>query len=500
MVVEDQDSEVSQLTFSFGELELRDSNTGPKETQNEKQYHQNQIQGPFVPNPLQGLVPQEICSLALQEKENMQETSQSSGDLRSASVIDDSVTEARSASETVFAKLKNENYHLRLELTQKAQEVEGLQQKLQHFTEDPKSKSLAMPPKLGPYRVSRAAHPNLSPTRLSIENASDVDIATHFSESPYKSRSSSRQKPISTTSSEFAQVHSRQKLLLYSIVPYVERTIDAFQCSEVFGDDAKDSREKFQAFMSVDISWEQKIKLMAEVLDDLIYLQRQCIALLNRELQVKKVSSQLEFLFTVFLDPDEYGIMKQEHVSKLKKEMMDILVNLFDYDVDNSKSHTTEASSNELLQKLKKRDKTDPLYKVKKTQKIQTGLDICTDALQKYSALQFQNLKKQSRQSENTSPIVLEPNDSRRRKKSLEFIPIGYDEAMLADTPPKNVSKRQLQLKSKSSHASMLHRLKQEGQVENDPLQLFFSEFLDDAASCMNVDKAKSTVPSYTNI
>lgn len=206
-------------------------------------------------------------------------------------------------------------------------------------------------------------------------------------------------------------------------------------------------------------NWEDE-SLLANFLENLNYLQQQSTSLLNRELHFKRLSQRLEYLFTVFLDPKEYDMAPQEHIIKLKNDLLNIFIKLFD------RIPTNQQNDQELPRKE---------IRAQKIADLEKGINLCMEAMNNaYGPYRTTaESKKHSDNEEGIPDLSHFSNKEKQRLKqnrtSLEFIPIGYDENMLnTRTPqrPLKPSKRDLDITP----------VAQFRMDENDPLQKFFQE------------------------
>ncbi|CUS21180.1 LAQU0S02e07778g1_1 [Lachancea quebecensis] len=410
-----------------------------------------------------------------------------------------------------LASVRNENYHLRLELTQKSQELEALRRQMQG-PEKRKQTLIAAEELLSlkNMRAQRAWEPAGSPTRPHQSTLSECEIVTHFSGSPYKGeRVVSQQDAASQASTSNSRVHRNHNFFRNFVVPFLQRNIDAFRHSDMFCEEATRLAQKLEEFkVHGSKSKELKVQLMVEILDGLNHLQQQCVAILNRELQAKKVSSQLEFLFTVFLDPEQYGLVRQAHVDKLRQELYDIMLQLWDYDgrrpisqeVSTSRKPTPSGSPVKQIPRSGKPPKLPPqvprnmMHRLRKQPCGLAGAP--SGVFEGPGSTEFSPSKKvqaPNHLNHLNNTYTSERSRLKQNRDALEFIPIGYNEVMLSKKTPDRRPRSRPKLQE-SIHMTPLTRCaNNEEEMETDSLQVFITEFFKDTQS---QDDSTTTVVS----
>ncbi|SCU99997.1 LANO_0F04698g1_1 [Lachancea nothofagi CBS 11611] len=436
----------------------------------------------------------------------------------------DLIAPTANGSNSHLAVLKNENYHLNLELTQQRQELDNLYQKLQSLENHTEVKvSLQSVPKLD---ISNMAYSgtsndeNESPTRFHPTSLSEYEIVTHFSGSPYRGALEvSQQDTISRASTSTSHLRRNRKFLKTSVIPFLQRSIDTFQHSEIFDEDAQVLHRKLESFKNRKAGdKDTKVKLMVDILDGVNHLQQQCIAVLNRELEVKKISSQLEYLFTIFLDPEQYGLRRQDYSDALRKEMLDIMLELLAHEgnVKMMKSpprfskwkHKTSGSVPKSAERL-----TAPLLPVLPSTKASAFSSTLSSTPKHAKSVRPTSTRKTANEKESKPSDLLQmpvkfsedrqapknkhvttkeyrsafgqtyETESTRLKHDrhvLEFIPIGYDEISLSRRTPDRRSKSEVQHDKPLQMTPLAKSFRDEEQSEYDPLQAYFTEFFTD--------------------
>lgn len=515
----DQVCDISDLGNQINHLSLQDQNKTSPTAKNEgfTQNNGNKTRAfdkiAKISEPLGNSKTEE------QNKENLEQMHEDKDEVNSLltphpnySFEDGEEKEVRFDGTDVLTEMKNENCHLQLELADKEHEIESLKKALTDLQHQP-----SFNPNIVyqlPCENDKAFFINDSPTRLSLNSNPDYEVMTHFSGSPYRGfRTSSHRVPASLCSTSISRARNDHKFLSNIVLPYIQGTIDIFQNSVLFDEDIRNVGNKFHELKISERSNEYKVQLMAEILDELTYLHRQSVAVLNRELQVKKLFQKFDYLFTIFLTPEEIGTDPPEPVSRLKEELIELIIDIFEYDIDaaNKPSERDDTAEN-YLSKMKKRGHLDPVQKLKKVKMFNQGFDICTEALGKHTKKKIKHKVKSSKDSVKpfsksttdlthqnpnflATPGVDEKQRLRQHKDNLEFIPIGYYESMLSrKTPQKNVEVNEKDVLKMTPLPNAPGEENEED--ENDPLQIFFSEFLESAT---DQDDTRTTVTSISN-
>ncbi|GCF00649.1 hypothetical protein ZYGM_002290 [Zygosaccharomyces mellis] len=362
-----------------------------------------------------------------------------------------------SSDEEDLGKVKNENYHLKLAIDEKNDEIVRLHHML-HKEAYLENLHRVLPSlQSGP-----SLYPPSSPSQCEQQDEEpsivDSEVATHISTSPYKgnrARSTRTESSLATTT--ISKSKKRSKILEDHLIPFLQRSIQTFHASSIFQKESVELSEIWQ-FLAAN-NWEDE-SLLVHFLENLSYLQQQSTTLLNRELHFKKLSQHLEYVFTVFLDPKEYGMAPQEHIKKLKKDLLNILTKLFD------RIPTNRENERELFRKE---------VRAQKIAKLEEGISICSEAMNNTYGSYKANAGEENDDNEEDMPDLSyfgnkEKQRLRKNKTSLEFIPIGYDETMLNARTP------QRPLKPKQQEDLVITPITPSHKDENDPLQNFFQE------------------------
>lgn len=436
--------------------------------------HTQTYQAPMVGNDLEiDVITEKLDSLSLksagkqcriEEALNMDDEDENKDISHMSSCLMNGDLDCEVSSQEEMAKIKNDNYHLKLALVEKQEELIKMKRILEEktfmenvhqflpskfeFAETNRGVEAMYLP--APALSQEAANYHESPTKKS---ASDSGFLSHISGSPYKgTRARSFRTESSLATTRISRLRSERKLVNSAIIPFVQSIINILKCSLVFKDEGLYLQTLFDECINSNTKDEDKLP---RILNDLQFYCRQMVTLLNRELHFKEISQRLEFLFAIFLDPKEYDLQPQEHVDKLKDEIMDSLVRIFDYQADaaNKISESKLKMTGNQVEMEKYYSNTDHS---KKLRNIEEGIDLCAQAMQQtYGGrdgsggirLGTRKTHISSRPSTKSDIGILNPlpqfNNTFRERDvirgttgNLEFIPIGYDENILQATTP----------------------------------------------------------------
>ncbi|SCU91229.1 LADA_0F08812g1_1 [Lachancea dasiensis] len=416
-----------------------------------------------------------------------------------------------------LADLKNENYHLKLELTQQRQELDLLLQRIKKLEVQAEANTLEWPvvkstlPPL-PYPAGKEnviehedGRMQASESLASAQHSSlvDYEIATHFSGSPYKSNSENIQQDAdSHASSSVVGLHRNKKFFKSSVIPFLQKSIDTFQHSDVFGDDTPILQHKLDAFKNGKCTGTAKVRSMIEILDGINHFQQQCVAVLNRELENRKVSSGLENLFgrysgsqgkspncdndpkhqilSQWSEPSGTGARQQKyegsptHLSLKKFPQSSALI------AGKPVSHPEYPSKPPVLPPA-------PFFEVKSSGKPWEKYSTTPKRAIEKPQMSLEVLPKEpcriSKVTAHNSESAHDTEDSRPRyhRDQLEFIPIGFDEHLLSTI----TSDRHFTIGEEqgvSARLTPFARAAQETEENDyDSLQAYFAEFFGDS-------------------
>lgn len=408
-----------------------------------------------------------------------------------------------STSDEEMSKIKNENYHLKLALSEKDDELIKLRQAMHReaYLENLHKvlPSLQNGPQLFPQDIEELV-PDGEASIL------DSEVATHISSSPYKGmRSKSVRTESSLATSTASKTKKKNKFFEEHLLPFLQRSVHAFHVSAIFKRESEEVHELLEAFYDSNLENE---RILVRLLENLLYLQQQSTVLLNRELHFKQLSQRLEYLFTIFLDPKEYNMAPEEHVENLRTNLLDIIIRIFDdkgLKIDgNATPFPKRPRLEDYVEMFQNRESVSEKMnkkerKARKIADLERGINLCTEAM---SNAYGRSLDLENKQTKKGSAAVAETaekvvnqadiNDDKlgsdsnklehlgkyknkekerlkKNKTSLEFIPIGYDDTMLNTKTP------QRPLRTGKHNLDTTPRAKQ-NRDENDPLQIFFQE------------------------
>ncbi|CEP64128.1 Spo74p LALA0_S10e03070g [Lachancea lanzarotensis] len=436
-----------------------------------------------------------------------------------------------------LALLKNENYHLKMELTQQQQEVDQLLKRLNNADQDPAEDRFyrgfiadsETPVLKYPVEVNNE---NASPSRSERCSVSDYDLMTHFSGSPYRGEPvNSEQDITSRPDSSMTHIRRNGKFFKNSVIPFLHKTLDTFQHSEVFREDAKCLQGKLEAFKNhTSTDKELRVQLMVHLLDGINHLQQQCVALLNRELENKRVSRKLDYLFAALSDPEHRELVGEESGDRLKAELLDVMLDILAPDNEkthprNEKSCVDQSSKKEYPRKKEPVTNSSAAKKVIKGQvdivpsmppvpklsKMRSygGSYICEsskkrDPHQKLSSPSSSSSCNLLQRSHRKPKLQERPHDMHRghtienevrtKSSNWEFLPIGYDESMLSKETPSRRSAFNVKRDEILQRTPLAMTFKDDGEAEGDmdPLQAYFTEFSGDT-----LDQDESTADCH---
>ncbi|SCU89352.1 LAFA_0E17436g1_1 [Lachancea sp. 'fantastica'] len=426
-----------------------------------------------------------------------------------------------------LAVLKNENYHLKMELIQQQQEVNQLMKQLKNAeksaAELPSYREIATgseKPLLN--YAAEVSDENESPSKSERLSVSDYDIVTHFSGSPYRGEPMNSEQDItSRPDSSMTHIRRNGKFFKNSVIPFLHKTLDTFQHSEVFREDAKCLQGKLEAFKAhTSADKELRVQLMIHLLDGINHLQQQCVALLNRELENKRVSRQLEYLFSALSDPEHHGLVGKESGTKLKAELLDAMLDILAPENERARQHGGYSKSEQSSKsgRMSKREPTINTPAVNKIIKSQldvvpsmpplpklsrgcsrTGSDMSEPPKVSYlppktsssssPSLSLSNLPVRSHRKADIHGRLHHVQGGRKSEKEArseqnhwEFIPIGYDDSMLSKQTPSRRLAFNIKRDEILQRTPLAITFKDDGEAEgdSDPLQAYFTEFSGD--------------------
>lgn len=76
-------------------------------------------------------------------------------------------------------------------------------------------------------------------------------------------------------------------------------------------------------------SYSLELSKFCEILDSILYLQTKLLNCYNNKHNSSKINYQLDLLYSIFLNPQNFGLKETEHVKSLKLEIFNALFELF---------------------------------------------------------------------------------------------------------------------------------------------------------------------------
>lgn len=215
------------------------------------------------------------------------------------------------------SKIKNDNFHLQLELEQKNHEIVKL-------------KSMLLP-KLAPPAI------DLKDTTNSVNSKLDPlyyypegrDFVTHFSSSSYEGHRDDINETSTVASTTSSNKKRNHMLFTKNILPFIRDSLQTYESSHILNDEILPIKKEFDQFYDRSLNKEERCKVLSNVLSGLVRIQRLNVAALNRELELKKIDRKMEYLATLFIDPTEFQLPQDKRLSLIKQQMLDVIIGLY---------------------------------------------------------------------------------------------------------------------------------------------------------------------------
>ncbi|CCF57305.1 hypothetical protein KAFR_0C03130 [Kazachstania africana CBS 2517] len=359
----------------------------------------------------------------------------------------------------------NENnriFHLRLALEQKEKELKELKSGLNQTIlkqNDEKIPNLRHPivsrerdtRKINTRESLTSDSPIRSSTIYGVSKPDTADIISHVSASPYNgSRSGSLKTETSVATTNMSQMKKDRKLLKDIIIPYIHCSIKCFESSVIFHNEANHLSLRFKEIMELQFDEDYKTQLLIEILDNLSFLQRQQTAFLNEELREKKISKQLDSIFESVLNKNWREINDKNQLSKIKEEVFKLLCKSNDLESIN------QDKKKNILDDQPFSTASVPTINSKVYANVNTPRDINDD---------------QSNTNAYVEDKLTEMSTNSRKsqyRKSMEFVPIGYDNKSLYMKTPQRLGM------TRTEEISPLGP--NDKTDENSPLQILWQE------------------------
>lgn len=302
-------------------------------------------------------------------------------------------------------------FHLKLKLDEKQNEIDTLK-KLLRSEEFQKKKNI---------RPSSSVKFSMYDSLQESEsiNQPKIDKYSRLNVSPYNgSRTGSLKTESSVVTTNVSQIRKNHNFFKNIIIPFIQNIINCFQSSYIFKDEANNLNLKFNEILELNFDDDHKIDLLSELLDNITYLQIQQISFLNKELQVKKISNELDYLY------NNVSFNKQSSLStgklhEFKKQSLDVMGRYFDnqeynYLPQDSSDNNPNKQNHYYLKSFSRND----MYEYGKPLEINyRSKELLDDPQLKYKVPKYENAS------------VLSPQNLNSNK--LDFIPIGYTEKHL---------------------------------------------------------------------
>ncbi|CAH00256.1 uncharacterized protein KLLA0_D02068g [Kluyveromyces lactis] len=226
----------------------------------------------------------------------------------------------------IVSKIKNENFHLQLELEQKNHEISKL-------------KSMLLP-KLTPPAIDLRLttslkdplyyHPESNKIPgMSGATVTNSDYVSHFSSSSYDGNRNDVRETSTVASTTISRKEKNHMLFTRNILPFIRDSINMYKNSHVLNEEVVPIEKELDKFYDNSLKKDEKCEVFSNVLLGLLRVQRLNIAALNRELELKTVERKMDYLATLFLDPQEYEIPRHSSMKRIRDQMLDVIISLY---------------------------------------------------------------------------------------------------------------------------------------------------------------------------
>lgn len=219
--------------------------------------------------------------------------------------------------EEEMCKMRNDKFHLELELEQKNQEISRL-------------KSMLLPKLTPPAIDLKDTMTTFNPKiESSVYNRGQKDFATHFSSSSYDGQREDITETSTVATTTTSQKQREHKIFTQDILPFVQKTIDIYRSSHIFSEEIEPIKQDFEAFFDRSVGKEVRCRIFSGILSNIVKIQRLMVAALNRELELKKIDRKMSYLATLFMDPNEYNLPKDQYLEEIKQQMLDVILSIY---------------------------------------------------------------------------------------------------------------------------------------------------------------------------
>ncbi|EDO14520.1 hypothetical protein Kpol_274p3 [Vanderwaltozyma polyspora DSM 70294] len=418
--------------------------------------------------------------------------------------------------------IRNENYHLKLALKEKEDELKNVLKNMKQMNNFETSINPITLNNSNLDKLINIEGENFNKQSLLLN---EFDIISHISGSPYKgNRIPSRITESSLASTTISNKINNHQLFTKSIIPFLQKIIQIYNSNFLFEDETDELISKYHDFVDPHLDNNFKVRVLDEMLDELIFLQRQLIGILNRELHYKKITRRLEKSLIDFFDVNSFVSQPPEYVKKLKDDILDTLVQIFGYNIQNIEQYDSyyekdvfnsyktslftkysmaadEDENKILIPKTEVQEKlknikeglnlySKNIFKTKNSSQTDFSSNRSDGSSSSYFGDDLEDSVKDNENipfkkdtnsnsssfSGNSCTSIKEKDRLKESKNNLEFYPIGFNEEMLlSKTPQKNMNKT-TNNENITPISSLQERIFND---ESDALQDFLLEQLD---------------------
>ncbi|KAG0677114.1 hypothetical protein C6P41_002216 [Kluyveromyces marxianus] len=234
-------------------------------------------------------------------------------------IDDDEEEEESKVRSDVVSKMKNEKFHLELELEQKTHEIAKL-------------RAMLMPKQTPPAIDLRFTTSRRDPMYYKPEkevNPEFGDFISHFSSSSYDGIRNDINETSTVASTTSSRKEKNHMLFTRSILPFIRDSISIYQSSHVLNGEMVPIKEEFDNFYDKSLSKEERCEVLSKVLVGILRVQRLNVAALNRELEMKAVDRKMDYLAACFSDPTDYDMPKSKMMKRIRNEMLSVIISLY---------------------------------------------------------------------------------------------------------------------------------------------------------------------------
>ncbi|CCE62731.1 hypothetical protein TPHA_0D00880 [Tetrapisispora phaffii CBS 4417] len=189
---------------------------------------------------------------------------------------DENVESSKSNYSDNFKSLINENYYLQMQLKEKDSEL----MKLRKHGQVEQQRHNVYDYKLGTTDEDKFSN-------------FGSDLISHFSESPMKcKRGTSVKTETSLATTNITEINKDHLLFKNNVIPFIENLILILNTNFIFEKECNDLNNLYKQFL--ENTAEQDSQLLNNILTKIIFLTRQLVAILNKELKFSKRNKNIE--------------------------------------------------------------------------------------------------------------------------------------------------------------------------------------------------------------